>query len=77
MKRLRENKIHLLFCRITKYTDKMIERFKECYDEGKYCLESRDLVPQEGTSSTSNVVTDQFGKIVGDMCSDIILVNFL
>ena len=77
MKKLREKNIHLLFSRITEDTDIMIERLKECYDEGKYRLESRDLVPPEGTSSTSEVVTEQFGAIIGNMCSDVIIMNFL
>ena len=77
MKSLREKNIHLLFSRITEDTDIMIERFKACYDEEKYCLESRDLVPPEGTSSTSEVVTEQFGVIIGSMCSDVIVMNFL
>ena len=77
LKKLREKNIHLLFSRITKHTDIMIKRFKECYDGGKYCLESRNMLPRKGTSSTSEAVTEQFGEIIGGMCSDVIIMNFL
>ena len=44
MKNLKEKEIHLLFCRITQRTDKMIHEFARHYNDGvKFELTSKDV----------------------------------
>ena len=76
MQKLKEKKIHLLFGRINKYTDKMIEAFKKEYDDEKYKLMSRDIF-SEGSDSAGSGLVAKFGEVISSMVSTVIVIEHL